>query len=69
MRMRRDSYQNHAADFAGRASLSLLPFSRAAGGGWERAKQGTTEGQFLSTRPIGQKSELPDTHKASGQDV
>ena len=67
MWMGRDSDQDHAADFTGRTSFSILPFSRSASGGRDRAKQGATERQFLSARPIGQKAELPDAHKEIGR--
>jgi hypothetical protein len=73
--MGRHSDQNHAADLTGWAWFAVLLFTAAAvvedkgvhrG---DRTQQGAAERQFVSARPIGQKAELPDAHKAAGQDM
>src|SRR5713226_8136792 len=69
------SDENHAADFTSGAWFVILLFDLGAivedSGfrGWDRAEQCTAERQFLSARTIGQKAELPDAHKAAGQDM
>ena len=69
------SDENHGADFASGAWFVILLFDLGAiieeSGfrGWDRAEQCTAERQFLSARTIGQKAELPDAHKAAGQDM
>src|ERR1035438_2243016 len=69
------SDENHAADFTSGASFVILLFDLAAivedrgFRWWDRAQQRAAERQFLSARTIGQKAELPDAHKAAGQDM
>ena len=69
------SDENHAADLTSGAWFVILLFDLGAivedSGfrGWDRAEQCTAERQFLSARTIGQKAELPDAHKAAGQDM
>src|ERR1700686_3533803 len=64
---RPDQYQ--ATDFTRGASFPILMCDLSGVVGWDRAEQCTTERQFLSARTIGQKAELPDAHKAAGQDM
>ena len=64
--------ENQVAALTCGAEFALVMFPLNDGGllgRRRRAEKSPAQGQFLFARPVGQKSELPDAHKAAGEDM
>lgn len=60
-----DPDHHEAADFTRGASFTVLLYNCRGVAKRGRTELGAAEREFLSTRTIGEKAELPDRHKAA----